>query len=42
LTTVYAIAEVNEESLKMIAKIEIFNQNKELVTVAKHIENFFL
>ncbi|MBP2641968.1 MAG: MaoC domain protein dehydratase [Firmicutes bacterium] len=42
LTTVYTVAEIDEESLKMIAKIEIFNQNKELVTVAKHIEKFFI
>jgi len=41
VTAVYTITEVNQESLKSYAKVEIYNQNKELCVVAQHTLKFF-
>ncbi|SFG88244.1 Acyl dehydratase [Priestia megaterium] len=38
---VYTITEVDQESLKSYAKVEIYNQNKELCVVAQHTLKFF-
>ncbi|MBP2641969.1 MAG: MaoC domain protein dehydratase [Firmicutes bacterium] len=40
LTTVYTVVEKDEEKMRTIGKCEVFNQNKELVTVGKHILKF--
>lgn len=42
VTAHYTIDEVDEESLKTFAKVEIFNQDGELCVVATHILKFFL
>lgn len=41
VTAVYTITEVDQEALKSYAKVEIYNQNKELCVVAQHILKFF-
>ncbi|MGG1366509.1 MaoC family dehydratase [Priestia megaterium] len=41
VTAVYTITEVDQESLKSYAKVEIYNQNKELCVVAQHTLKFF-
>jgi len=41
ITCVYTIESVDEEHLKHIANVELFNNNKELCTVAKHIVKYF-
>lgn len=41
VTAVYTINEVDQESLKSYAKVEIYNQNKELCVVAQHTLKFF-
>ncbi|MCU7709595.1 MaoC family dehydratase [Priestia sp. JV24] len=41
VTAVYTIIEVDQESLKSYAKVEIYNQNKELCVVAQHTLKFF-
>ncbi|NGY85088.1 MaoC family dehydratase [Bacillus megaterium] len=40
VTAVYTITEVDQESLKSYAKVEIYNQNKELCVVAQHTLKF--
>jgi acyl dehydratase len=42
VTVVYKVVEKDEEGLKTVANIEVFNQKKELVLVGKHILKFIL
>ena len=41
VTAVYTIVELDEENLKSFGKLEIFNQNQEIVVAATHILKFF-
>lgn len=41
LTAEYTITEIDSEAMKSYAKVEIFNQKRELCVVAKHILKFF-
>ena len=41
LTAKYTITEVDEDNLKTIAKLEVFNQHGEIVTAALHTLKFF-
>ncbi|MDR7314721.1 MaoC/PaaZ C-terminal domain-containing protein [Brevibacillus nitrificans] len=41
LTAKYTIIEVDEENLRTVAKVEVFNQNDEICTYAQHILKFF-
>jgi acyl dehydratase len=40
VTAKYTVVEVDEESMKTFAKVEIINQKNELCTVAQHILKF--
>lgn len=40
ITVKYTVSEVDMENLKAVSKIEIYNQNNELCTVAQHILKF--
>lgn len=41
LTAHYTINEIDEDSLKSYASVEVYNQKEELCTVATHILKFF-
>ena len=41
ITAKYTIEEKDEEAMKTIAKVELFNQQGELCTVGKHIAKYF-
>ena len=41
LTAKYTIIEVDEENLRTVAKVEVFNQKDEICTAAQHILKFF-
>ncbi|MFT9497341.1 MaoC family dehydratase [Anaerosolibacter sp.] len=40
VTAKYTISEIDEENLKSVAKVEVYNQKGELCTVAQHILKF--
>jgi acyl dehydratase len=40
VTAKYTISEIDEENLKSLAKVEVYNQKGELCTVAQHILKF--
>jgi 3-hydroxybutyryl-CoA dehydratase len=42
ITATYTIAEIDEETLKTYADIEIVNQRGELCTVARHVLKFIV
>lgn len=41
LTAKYTITEINNEKLKSVAKVEVFNQHGDIVVAANHILKFF-
>lgn len=41
ITCVYTIESVDTDNLKHIAKVELFNSDHELCTIAKHIAKYF-
>lgn len=41
ITVKYTVEEKDEEKMKTIANVELFNQNGELCTVGKHIAKYF-
>ncbi|MGI6083922.1 MAG: MaoC family dehydratase [Acetivibrionales bacterium] len=41
VTVKYTIEEKDEEKMKTVANVELFNQNGELCTVGKHIAKYF-
>lgn len=41
LTAKYTITEIDNEKLKSVAKVEVFNQHDDIVVAANHILKFF-